>query len=85
MPTADTLRNSLDAELERIYSETVDWANDQKYVVDSVNSAIAKATFVREELYRRAIERSSSRVERLTWVITALTVVNVLLVAVSVL
>jgi hypothetical protein len=51
--------------------------------VNSVNSALAKATFVREELHRRAIERSGTRIDKLTWAVTGLTVVNVVLVAVS--
>ncbi|MCZ7532845.1 MAG: hypothetical protein M5U23_05500 [Acidimicrobiia bacterium] len=84
LPTLETLRNSSDDELDLIYSEAVESANNEQHVVSSVNSTIAKATFVREELHRRAIERSGNRIECLTWVIAGLTVFNVILVAFSV-
>ncbi|MEE8405587.1 MAG: hypothetical protein V3S32_00385 [Acidimicrobiia bacterium] len=83
LPTSETLRDSTDEQLDVIYSEVVEWANNQQNVMNSVNSALAKATFVREELHRRAIERSGNRIEKLTWAVTGLTVVNVVLIAVS--
>lgn len=85
LPTAKTLRTPNDDELERIYTEAVDWANRQENVDKSVNSEIARATFVREELHRRAIKTATDRVEKLTRFIARLTVVNVIFVAVSVL
>ena len=84
LPTTETHKTSSDKELEAIYSEAVGWANEQHNVVSSVNAALKRATFVREELHRRTIDRSGSRIERLTWVITALTIINVILVAFSV-
>lgn len=82
LPTSETLDGPKD-QLEAIYSEAVDRANKQNNVENSVNSAVAIATFVRGELHRRVIERNSTLIKRLTWAVTVFTAVNVVLVAVS--
>lgn len=77
LPTSTTLKSSTDDQLEALYDREVGWANDQSNVVNSVNSAVAKATFIRDELHRRSVESSSRTIQHLTWVITVLTAVNV--------
>lgn len=80
LPEGSTLRSASTQDLEAIYDEAVNWANSQQNVVNSVNSAIKKATFARDELNRRAVEKSGRRVELLTWAIAGMTAVNVVLV-----
>jgi len=81
LPEGETLRASTTEDLEAIYDDAVSWANQQSNVVHSVNSAITRATFARDELHRRTVERSGRRIEILTWAIAAMTVVNVVLFA----
>ena len=84
LPTGETLENATDDELGAAYSSLVDRANNQTNVADSVTTTIAQATFIREELHRRAMEDSGSRIERLTWWIAGFTLFNVVLVVVLV-
>ena len=90
LPAEQWIRRASDDELREDLRQSIAWANSQTGVVQSVNAKLTRAAFVREVLHERSMDRSSKRIEvltrrieLLTWFIAALTLGNVVLVALS--
>lgn len=85
LPNGEFLRDATDEQLEALYDSAVESANSRKNVVGSVNSDLAYATFVHDEINRRRSQKLTWAVVWLTVFIALLTLANVGLVAYSVL
>jgi hypothetical protein len=70
-PTIEQLEAMSDAEIRAAYNE-------------QAANAVVGLEWYREELRRRALERQTASLVKLTWVLAALTAANVALVAVTV-
>jgi hypothetical protein len=69
-PTIEELEAMSNAEIRALYNE-------------EATHTVVGLEWYREELRRRALERQTAKLVTLTWVLAALTAVNVVLVAVT--
>lgn len=84
LPDREQLDSMKDTDLLDAYAEAVQQANRETSVVQSVNTLMTRALFLREELYRRQTRRLTRWLVVLTVLIALLTAANVALVGFTV-